>query len=198
MSKSSGCDGSSSLKLTLIFQILGTRPKNERVKRDIATLKEKINELELKLVARDEQPKERKAAANSNEKCEKLELVLTKNEILMEQEFDVHNWKINWKCLEENNGSLESGQFFRAYGLYLVWNIMILKAIYSHRCRCDDDEKGIIENSAGLDYDICVICNNMVVHNNSGSLEDYILAGISTKAVTKVEALFVSVSRHGR
>lgn len=60
----------------------------ERVKRDIATLQEKINELELKLVARDEQPKERKTAANSNEKCEKLELTLNKNKALMEHKLE--------------------------------------------------------------------------------------------------------------
>lgn len=142
-------------------------------------MQEKINELELKLVARDEQPKERKAAANSNEKCEKLELTLNKNKVLMEHKLDVHNWKVNWKCLEENDGSLESGQFFTAYDLYcfsLSMEYNDIKGcldISSHRCKCDDDEKGLIENSAGLDYDICIICNNMVVHSNSGSLEDY-------------------------
>lgn len=50
--------------------------------------------------------------------------------------------------------------------------------IYLHRCRCDDEE-GLIENCVGLDYNIYVLCNNVVVHNNPGSLEDYSCLSIS-------------------
>lgn len=135
-------------------------------------------------MARDEQPKECKATANSNEKCKKLELTLTKNKILMEQKLGVHNWKINWKYLEENDGGLESEKFFTAYDLCcfsLSVEYNYTKScldIYLHRCRCDDEE-GLIENCVGLDYNIYVVCNNVVVHNNPGSLEDYSCLSIS-------------------
>ena len=105
-----------------------------------------------------------------------IEILRNKAEVV-EEELELHDWRINWHELVDNYG-LESGPFHTTSDLYCLClsveydNLDDSMEICLHRCR-DDDEVGRIPTYEGFDYTIYVVCNNKVVDSDSGSITDF-------------------------